>query len=98
MWKIFLPMASSAGLWRSKRSASPPTSTVISPRAARCTPPVTGASNVRMPRASAIFASRIISSRPLVEFSIQVPPGFSPSRIWTSTFSETVGEGRQVNT
>jgi hypothetical protein len=50
------------------------------------------------PLASAIAASRFISSRPLVEFSIHVPPGFSPSRICVSTFSETLGEGRQVKT
>ena len=43
-------------------------------------------------------ARRIISSRPLVEFSIQVEPGFSVVRICVSTFSDTVGEGRQVKT
>jgi len=47
---------------------------VILPCAALCTPPVTGASSVSTPCSAAIFAMASISSLPLVEFSIHVPP------------------------
>jgi len=98
MWKIRLPIACSAGLCRSNVAASPPISTVISPRAARCTPPVTGDSSMPMPASAASAARRWISVRPSVDISIQSAPAFIAGRIWRSTASLTAGEGRQVMT
>ena len=51
-WKIRLPIASKSGMLGVSTASSPPTMTVISPDAARCTPPVTGASSVAIPRSS----------------------------------------------
>ena len=43
-WKTRPPIASNTGRCAAKTAGSPPTMTVICPDAARCTPPVTGAS------------------------------------------------------
>ena len=94
--KMRRPIASKAARCVSNRSASPPTMTVISPLAARCTPPVTGVSSVRTPKVFARSERRRIVSRSLVLISIQVRPGLAVFRICSSTFSEAVGEGRQV--
>jgi len=62
IWKIFTAHRLPARQGASRiRPRSPPTRTVISPAAARCTPPVTGASNVAMPRAAARPEMRSIS-------------------------------------
>ena len=49
-------------------------STVMSPAAALCTPPVTGDSSMRTPRAAAMPERRMVSSWSLVLLSIQISP------------------------
>ena len=74
--------------------------TVMSPAAARWTPPVTGASSMRMPFAAESAASLSISFWSSVLISIQVPPAFKPDRMPSgpvSTACEIAGEGRQVD-
>ena len=69
------------------------------PAAARCTPPVTGASSVSMPLAAARLERRCSSCASLVLMSIQVPPGASASRTPPSsatTEATASGDGRQV--
>ena len=100
-WKILLPIASSAGRCFANTSAPPPTITVMSPVAARCTPPVTGHSSTSAPLACATAARRLRSASLLVLISIQVAPFLRPLRTPrspASTCIDTAGEGRHVIT
>mmetsp|Transcript_33833 Transcript_33833/g.84313 ORF Transcript_33833/g.84313 Transcript_33833/m.84313 type:complete len:218 (-) Transcript_33833:93-746(-) len=78
-------------------SSSPPTRTVMSPEATRCTPPVSGASSRSMPRAFASGPSRWTSCSSVVDRSIHVP--FSRGKItFSATAAITATEGSEVST
>ena len=104
MYNTGLPIAASAGLCAWNTLSSPPTSTVMSPCAALCTPPVTGDSRICTPFDFAISPRRMVSLWSFVLMSTQVagvarpasdsstPPG--PA----TTASIARGDGKHVNT
>ncbi|MNE64312.1 hypothetical protein D3C80_1597200 [compost metagenome] len=80
-WNRFCPMQASTGLAASKSALSPPTIKVRVPAAAPATPPETGASRKRMPRAFAAAPTARAEATSMVEQSITRPPvGKAPSR------------------
>ena len=82
-------------------ACSPPTSTVIWPECARCTPPVTGHSSTSMPLALATSCKRCRSFRSVVLISIQIPPGARCSNTPpgpSTTLREAATEGNAVMT
>ena len=94
-------MVVSSGSTRLNIAWSPPTSTVISPELARCTPPVTGHSSTWMPRCVAAASRRCRSSMSVVLISTQMPPRGRLSKTPpgpSTTWREMAGEGRAVIT
>ncbi|MNS26471.1 hypothetical protein D3C72_583980 [compost metagenome] len=82
-WNRFCPMQARMGLAASKSADSPPTIKVRVPAAAPVTPPETGASRKRMPRAFAASPTARAEATSMVEQSITcAPAGSAPSRSW----------------
>ena len=73
---------------------APPTSTVIAPASARCTPPVTGQASVATPRLAARAASASTSAKSLVLISIQVLPARMAGSASSMTAAVAFGRGQ----
>src|SRR5260370_32249168 len=87
-------MVFSAGSCAEYSCCVPPTSTVMSPAAARCTPPVTGQTKVETPTPAARAAIRSTSTKSLVLISIQVLPGCRKGIASFITAALAAGEGQ----